>query len=199
MTTKAKEKAVRPAKAAAKKDELRLEYLPLSELEKWPKNPKRHSIPGLMESMKRWGFTLPIMLDEASGRMVAGHGREEALSSMKRAGDDPPQNVKVRKDGEWLVPVVRGNDFGSEEEAEKYLIADNRFVELGGWDPVMLLEMLKDFDGPALASVGFDEEEIARLEKASVPTEPPEKWVQFTADSVPTEHKCPSCGFRFSE
>lgn len=179
--------------------ELSLDYLPLGELEKWPRNPKKHDIEGLKAAIRRWGFTLPIMLDETTHRMVAGHGRQESLSQMKAAGEQPPQKIRMRDDGEWLVPVIRGNDFGSEEEAEKYLIADNRFVEIGGWDPVMLSDMLAGFDGDELASVGFDESEVARLNAAAEPEQPPEKFVSFTAKTVPTQHECPRCHYKFSE
>lgn len=178
---------------------LSIEYVPLTELEQWPRNPKLHDLEGIQRSMRRWGFTLPVIVDEGTGRLVAGHGRQEALSLMKAAGEQAPKNVPTTPKGEWLVPVVTGNHFDSEEEAEKYLIADNRFVELGGWDPEMLTEMLRDFDGPELSAVGFDEAELARITQAAQGDEAPEKFVSFTAKNVETKHECPKCGFKFND
>lgn len=195
--TKRKRKTA-PKKAAP--PELTVDYVPLDELERWPRNPKLHDLPGIQSSIRRWGFTLPVMLDEGTRRLVAGHGRQEALSVMRDAGEDPPKNIKLAADGGWLVPVVRGNQFESEEEAERYLIADNRFVEIGGWDPEMLSEMLVGFDGPDLRSIGFDEEELARITRmAGEGQEPPEKFVSFTAKNVETNHECPKCGYKWNQ
>lgn len=175
---------------------LKVEYMDLAELEHWPRNPKLHDLEGIKGSIRRWGFTLPVIIDEATQRLVAGHGRQEALSLMKAAGEQPPKNIQVRA-GKWLVPVVRGNEFESEEEAERYLVADNRFVELGGWDPEMLSEMLSQYEGPDLAAVGFNEKELERITKMAAAEQP--KQVSFTAKGVDTKHKCPKCGYRWSE
>lgn len=147
----------------AKKEEpkgLALEYMPLGELQKWPKNPKAHDIDGLIQSFRRRGFVQPITIDEATQRMIAGHGRQESLSKMKVAGELPPTNIQVRTDGEWMVPVIRGNRFSSEEEAERYLIYDNRAVEKSGWNAEPLLEMIGSFESPDLDSIGFTQEEL---------------------------------------
>lgn len=157
-----KKKAGPVAKARKPRPELEIEYAALSELERWPRNPKLHDLPGIKASMRRWGFTLPVMLDEATNRLVAGHGRQEALSEMRDAKEPPPKNIHVR-DGEWYVPVIRGNEFESEEEAERYLLADNRFVELGGWDEQALLEILAEQEAPDLNAMGFDATEVERL------------------------------------
>lgn len=181
------------------KPKLKVEYLPLSELAHWPRNPKLHDLEVIKGSMRRFGFTLPVVVDEATGKLVAGHGRQEALSQMREAGEDPPKNIQVRRGGEWLVPVVRGNEFESEQEAESYLIADNRLVEVGGWDPEMLSAMLEGFEGPDLQAIGFSEEELKRIVEMTEEHDPPEKFVQFTASDVKTNHKCPRCTFEWSE
>ncbi len=109
----------------ATRKRLKVEYLPLSELEHWPKNPKKHDTEGIKGSIRRFGFAAPVVIDERTKRLVAGHGRQEALSQMRSAGEDIPAHI-AKRNGEWLVPVVRGNEFESEEEAERYLIADNQ-------------------------------------------------------------------------
>ena len=104
------------------------------------------------------------MLNEATGRMVAGHGRAEALDAMKAAGEKPPGRIR-EKDGEGLVPVIRGVSFASDVDAEAYLVASNRLVEVGGWDEAELAKMLTDLKSVefGLNGVGFTEEEISKL------------------------------------
>jgi hypothetical protein len=111
-----------------------VEYRPLSELRRWPRNPKLHDLGAIAASIRRHGFIDPIVLDERSGMMVAGHGRDETLESMKRAGEPAPKRIKVREDGEWLVPCLTGIAFEDESTAEAYIIGSNRLVEMGGWD-----------------------------------------------------------------
>lgn len=133
--------------------DLRIEYVPLSTVQRWPRNPKLHDFDKLDESIKRFGFVQPVMVDERTNRLVAGHGRLETLVRMKASGSPPPVRVKVHN-GEWLIPVVRGVEFTDEREAEAYLIADNRLVELGGWDDAALGLLLKDLGGEAQDFVG---------------------------------------------
>ena len=65
--------------------ELRIEYMPLREVRGWDRNPKGHDTAELEESFKRFGFVTPLILDEGTGQLVAGHGRLEALVEIGRA------------------------------------------------------------------------------------------------------------------
>ena len=147
------------AKAAVIKDELKIEYVPLDQVQKWPRNPKNHDLDTLEKSIIRFGFVQPVIVDGKSKKLVAGHGRLEALLRLKERGDEPPERIRVdEKSGAWMIPVLSGVKFASEADAEAYLIADNRIVELGGWDFSMLTDMLKDMsvDDSMLEGVGFD-------------------------------------------
>src|ERR1700674_4605399 len=86
---------------------LHVEYLPLSGLKPATRNPKNHQVETVLASMERFGYVAPMILDERSGRLVAGHGRLESLKRAKRAGQKPPDRIRVAG-AEWLVPVVRG-------------------------------------------------------------------------------------------
>ena len=119
---------------AAKKVGPYVEYVALDEVVKWDRNPRTHDDAAIERSIKRYGFVSPPLLDEASGKLVAGHGRIGALEALQAAGEPPPARVEVRAGGKWFVPVIRGISFNSVAEAESYLIADNRITELGGWD-----------------------------------------------------------------
>ena len=149
--------------------DLRIEYMALTKLKRAPRNPKEHDLGMLHSSIARFGFVSPIILDEQTGRLVAGHGRLDALQQMKASGKGPPERV-VAENGEWLVPVIRGVAFDDEREAEAYLLADNRATELGGWDESALAEVLADFAADdALEGMGWDVEDVDALLKAAAP------------------------------
>ena len=146
-------------------DELRIEYLPLSELQRHPKNPKAHDLGALHTSVNRFGYVTPVLIDERTGYLVAGHGRLDALAQLKAQGKQPPARI-VARNGDWLVPVVRGVEFASDAAVEAYLVADNRLTELGGWDEpelAALLQSLADEDVKLLRATGYDEEDLQRL------------------------------------
>lgn len=137
---------------------LRIVYTPLDLVLRWPRNPKKHKTDLIRDSFTEHGFTIPLVKDSTTGRLVAGHGRLDALVAMRAEGLPPPKRIIV-KAGQWHVPVLEGVDFPDEASAEDYLISDNRLVELGGWNPGMLLE----FDHDALLSAGWTPGEIKRL------------------------------------
>ena len=140
--------------------ERRIEYMPLSSVVFANKNPKRHDIQRIVKSIERFGFVLPPALNESTGRLVSGHGRVEALRSMQSGGKQPPAGVKVLDDGSWAIPILRGADFATEQEADAYLLADNKLSEIGGWDSKELSEMFQTLENQALDDLGFMEREV---------------------------------------
>lgn len=144
--------------------QIHVEMLPLDEVARWPRNPKLHADGEIQNSVERFGFVQPLLLDEQTGRLVAGHGRLEALQAMRAAGKPTPKNI-IAKGDKWLVPVLRGVSFKSEAEAEAFLLADNRLVEMGGWDPKGLSEILSNFadKGVDLSGIGFSPDDLTDL------------------------------------
>lgn len=143
-------------------ERIRIEYEPLDDLLKLrdPENPKHHAPAAIDESFLEHGFVSPILVDDASNVLGAGHGRLGQLEERRRAGQEPPARIEVDGDGRWLVPVIRGVRFKSAKARRKYALADNRLVELGGWDNGLLKEWLVGFDGDLLGS-GFGEADLA--------------------------------------
>lgn len=132
---------------------LRVERVPISGLAPSPRNPRTHSEKQLKQierSISRFGWTNPILADEAD-RVLAGHGRLEA----------------ARRLGMTEVPVIRIEHM-TEAEKRAYVIADNRLAETAGWDREMLAIELKelieieniDLD---VTMTGFDTPEIDLL------------------------------------
>ncbi len=147
-----------------KSENVDIQYTKLSDIAEADVNPKDHDIGAIHESMNRFGFTSPLLMNEATGKLVAGHGRVEALTQKKQFNEEPPANIKVDEDGDWLIPIIRGVSFKDENEAQAYLLADNRLVELGGWNTNVLLEELEKLaEATDLSGTGFDQADIQQM------------------------------------
>lgn len=142
------------------------EYRPLDEVARAARNPKRHDEENLAASLARFGYVEQITVDERTGKLVAGHGRLDALLARRERGEDPPDGITVDDAGVWAVPVARGWRSTTDAEAEAYLIESNQSVMLPGWDPAGLAEMLDDIgrtDPSLLLPAGFGPEVLARF------------------------------------
>lgn len=210
--TAAKKRArTEPVVATQPSDEPRIEWVPLDELVRWPRNPKEHDLPALEASFRRFGFVDLPLVDEGTGRLVKGHGRVDGLEERKARGEPAPKRIRVGPDGRWIVPVVRGVRFDSEVEAEAYVIADNRHVELGGWNEEMLGAIFRDHlessgdAAVALAGVGYAEEDAREMIELAAtaalgpeqPT-PPGSFPDFSPGNVKVKYCCPKCGYEWS-
>src|SRR3990167_3111598 len=142
------------------KEQARLEYIPLSSLRAAQRNPKLHDQQAIHDSYQRFGFVSPILIDEKTQRIVAGHGRLEALLAMKSRGEQAPARIVV-KDQDWLVPVIRGLTFESEKEAEADLLAGNQLTIALGFDEKLLAEILPDHQ-MNVTGLGFSQEELQK-------------------------------------
>lgn len=146
----------------------RLEYMRLTELlgMEHPSNPKDHDLGELHQSVNRFGFVTPLVMDERAGLLAEGHGRLQVLQQKKDAGEHPPARIMVDPEaGDWLVPVVRGISFTSDAEAKAFLVASNRLTELGGWQEDRLAEVLQEVleETGTLSGVGADQDYLDDL------------------------------------
>ena len=128
--------------------------LPLSQIIPWAGNPRDHSpeqLRLLAKSIREHGFIAPILLQDGTNKMVAGHGRLMVLKSLVRKGQDP------------LIPVVWAKL--SDSEAQSYAIADNRLTELSEWNVPLLKSCMVELDDGAfdIEVTGFDRESLDAL------------------------------------
>lgn len=98
----------------------------------------------LMKSIEKFGFTVPILIDEKK-MVIAGHGRLEALKRL----------------GHKLAPVILLNHL-TENEKRAYILADNQIPMLADWDLPLLKEELDylNQEGFELEDIGFGDEEV---------------------------------------
>ena len=132
---------------------MRIELMDLDVLQKAPRNAKRHALDDLGASFDRFGFVEPLGIDETTGRLVFGHGRLDDLLAKRALGESPPKRI-VRRNGKWLVPVIRGVSFKDGEEAEAYLLAANQLVIKGGFDAALHAQMVADASRTAAGLLG---------------------------------------------
>lgn len=190
--------------------ERRVEYMPLSEIRRAPRNPKLHDADGIRASVTRFGLADLPVLDERTGQLVSGHGRLDQLAALAIAGDTPPGGVRVDPaTGEWLLPVARGWASTSDAEAEAYLVAANSLTMFGGWDDQALVELLSDLedvDPDLLALTRYGTDDLSTLlanvgsagqGAGSGDRQPPEDFPEYD-EAIPVEHTCPACGYQFS-
>ncbi len=117
------------------------------DLRPYAHNARTHSpkqIRQIADSIRRFGFVTPILID-ASGGMIAGHGRLAAAELL----------------GLREVPVLPVTHLTAEER-RAYILADNRLAEQAGWDREILaieLQSLINFDFE-IELLGFDLAEI---------------------------------------
>lgn len=165
---------------------MRIEYVALAEIRRWPRNAKLHDLDAIGRSFDRFGYVSPMIRDEGSGQLVAGHGRLDELLRKKAAGESPPARVLATRDGEWHAPVVCGASFDSPEDAEAYVVADNRLVELA------------DAGEERRYASGWSDAAFRALEaRVAEPTAPGE-FAGYDVD-IATNRKCPRCNFEWQE
>ena len=116
-------------------EKLKIEYLPVEDLEEYKNNTRKHGnedIDQIAKSIERFGFDDPIGIWSDHNVIVEGHGR---LMAAKKLG----MNV---------VPCIR-LDHLTDEERREYGIMHNRTAELSEWDMEKLTKVLRS-NRPAL-------------------------------------------------
>src|SRR6516164_8893114 len=100
-----------------------IELLPVGQLTPYRNNARIHSkkqIRSIADSIERFGFVNPVLIDDAS-QIIAGHGRVEAAKLLGLAA----------------VPALRISHL-SQTEKRAYILADNRHAEKARWDREIL-------------------------------------------------------------
>ena len=127
-----------------------VERRPVAGLVPYANNARTHSpeqIVQIAASIREWGWTVPVLVDEAGG-LIAGHGR--VLAARKLGLDEIP------------VMVATG---WSEAQKRAYILADNKLALNAGWDDGLLKIELGDLksEGFDLTLTGFGELELAGI------------------------------------
>lgn len=142
-------------------------YMRLDEMHEADLNAKGHDGPRIRGSIGQFGFIDQAILDERTGKMVAGHGRLAQLRDMHADGQNAPDGIIVDADGMYRWPVTRGWSSRSDTEAHVVGVTLNRLTEAGGWDDLhTLTEILSsgyDLDPKLLEVSGYTLQELDTL------------------------------------
>jgi DNA modification methylase len=146
---------------------MNIEEVRIDEISNHPTNPKIHpdnQIRLLQKSIKRFGYTAPVILS-ADGVILAGHARVKAAIEL----------------GQDTVPCIRTKLTG--DEADAYLLADNRLSDIAPYDRDILAELLSDLPKDLAEITGFDQVQVdALLSGEDIPD-----IDKFISDSQPEE------------
>ena len=119
-----------------KKRNLKVVYRSVLELVPYARNARTHSeeqIEQIVSSIKEFGFTSPVLIDEEGG-IIAGHGRVLAAKQLEMKE----------------VPTIELAGL-TPEQRRAYVIADNKLALDAGWDADLLASELQE-----LGDLGFD-------------------------------------------
>lgn len=156
----------------------------VSELVPYANNSRTHSddqIDQIAASIKEWGFTNPVLIDEDSV-IIAGHGRVLAAQRL----------------GLKVLPTMTATGW-TDAQKKAYVVADNKLALNADWDDELLkaeLDDLKELDFD-LDLLGFDEDELADILDDDDPLEPTSSTQEINPGEYVMECKCPKCGFEF--
>lgn len=130
--------------------DLSIEYKSVDDLIPYVNNSRTHSdeqVTQIAASIKEFGFTNPILIDEQGG-IIAGHGRLMAAKKLKLE----------------QVPTITLVGL-TDAQRKAYVIADNKLALNAGWDLELLkieIDELKDLDFD-IDLLGFNADELADL------------------------------------
>mgnify|MGYP002507198160 FL=1 len=109
----------------------------------------------IKNSIKEFGFTCPLLVDE-NNNLMAGHGRLEAIKQLNK--------TDLKSSPITKLPCVCVNGL-SDMQKRALIIADNKITECGSYDEDILSFELKELQsiGFDLESIGFNDDELNHL------------------------------------
>ena len=127
-----------------------VEHWDIERLIPYARNSRTHSdaqIAQIAASMKEWGVTSAVLVDEDGG-IIAGHGRVLAARKLGKT--------------EMAVMIARG---WTDAQKKAYVIADNQLALNAGWDKELLKLELDELDGMGfdLDLIGFSADELGKI------------------------------------
>lgn len=152
---------------------MEIKMVSLTELKPYERNPRKNkkAIDAVAESIKEFGFKVPIVLDK-DNVIVGGHTRYAA----------------AKKLGLTEVPCVIADDL-TDEQVKAFRLADNKTAELAKWDYEKLADELGFVLDIDMGKFGFAE----RIEAAEKLVD---DFKEFDED-IKIEHRCPKCSYEW--
>lgn len=121
-------------------NDIKVIQMPITDLIPYSRNPRRNdeAVPMVMNSIKEFGFKVPIVVDR-NNIIVCGHTRFKAALKL----------------GLETVPCIVADDL-SDEQIKAFRLADNKVSEKAEWDFEILSGELDDIINIDMDSFGFE-------------------------------------------
>lgn len=148
-----------------------LKNLPVSSLVPYERNARTHGadqVEQLMRSIKEFGFTNPLLVDEQN-RIIVGHGRLQAALALRMES----------------VPCVVLTGL-TDAQRRALILADNKLALNAGWDAALLTSELQDLklEGFDLTLTGFSLEDLDAMVGDLEPENDPDAAPDLPAEPV---------------
>lgn len=130
-------------------NDIKVTQKPIADLIPYSRNPRRNdeAVPMVMNSIKEFGFKVPIVIDR-NNIIVCGHTRFKAALKL----------------GLETVPCIVADDL-SDEQIKAFRLADNKVSEKAEWDFEILSDELDDIINIDMDSFGFESIEFEEPEE----------------------------------
>ena len=150
---------------------LKITYKNIDEIKKYEKNPRynENAVKEVAESIKRYGFKIPILLDK-NNVVVCGHTRLEASKLLK-----------LNK-----IPCIIIDDL-NEKQIKAFRLVDNKVAEYSTWDYKKLVEELKNIDDEFI-------KELNLMNELDISDDDFIKDIEITKEKKGKIMICPKCG-----
>ena len=125
--------------------EMKIEYIPLSEIKPYENNPRINdeAVKYVANSIKEFGFKNPIIIDK-NNVIVAGHTRLKAC-----------KKLEITK-----APCIRADDL-TENQIKAFRLADNKLGEIATWDFNSLAVELANIENINMSNFNFEPLDIS--------------------------------------
>ncbi len=147
-------------------EKLNIIYKKISEIKPYKNNPRNNdqAVGAVLESIKEFGFKVPIILDK-DNVIISGHTRLKAA-----------KKLKLKE-----IPCVVAEDL-TEKQAKALRLADNKVAEIAEWNLELLEVELQELEEVNfdMSCFGFEEPEI--LEEPETSEEPEPRKMVFADD-----------------
>ena len=137
--------------ARRKMEKLKIEYLPITDIEPYEGNAKKHpekQINQIVDSIRRFGFADPIAVWGEDNTIVEGHGR--LYAAMKMGYDE--------------VPVIRLDEL-TDEQRKAYGLIHNKLTMNSGFDKDKLEIELNQIENIDMQKFDFKIKEDLEIEQ----------------------------------
>lgn len=162
---------------------MKVENIKIQEIKMYANNPRKNekAVGAVAESIKEFGFQVPIVLDRENV-IVCGHTRYKAALEL---------------DLEEL-PCIYADDL-TDKQIQAFRLVDNKTAEFAGWDFEKLQEELQEIQKSTdMKMFGFiiDEAEEGEVFESDQEFSNDELSLDDFAEEI-YKYECPCCGFKW--